>query len=131
MLIQNLMGTIKISYNAVSKIVGMAASTTSGIASMSTGIVEGITNKLSGKSLQSGIELKTVEAKLEINLKIVIHYGVKMHDVCRELQHNVRETVEKLTGLSVSNVNVKVQGISIIEQNVSEKMLISRLEPIS
>lgn len=115
MLIQNVLGKINISHDAISKIVGKTASATSGIAAMATGVVEGITKKLSGKSLQNGIELKIVEAKLEIDLKIIVYYGVKMQDVCSDLQQNVRGAIETLTGLSIHAVNVRVQGIALKE----------------
>ncbi len=123
MRIHNVLGTIQISHAAVSKIIGKAAAATSGIASMSTGLVEGIANKLSGNSLQNGIELKADESKLEISLSIVIRYGVRMHEVCRELQRNVRETVESMTGLTIQTVNVKVQGIATVDGQRQNNLL--------
>ncbi|AET58928.1 hypothetical protein HPL003_10845 [Paenibacillus terrae HPL-003] len=113
MLIQNVLGSIAISKDAISKIIGKTATATMGIASMSTGVVEGITNKLSGKSLQNGIELHVTESGLDVDLSIVVHYGTRMYDVGRELQKNVREAIEKYTGLSIRIINVKVQGISL------------------
>ncbi|WP_440119309.1 Asp23/Gls24 family envelope stress response protein [Paenibacillus sp. QZ-Y1] len=113
MLIQNVLGSIQISDDVISKIVGKIVSTTSEISSMSTGLVEAITKKWSGKSLQNGIAIRNVESRLEINLKVVVHYGTKAHEVCRELQHNVRVHVEHLTGLTIDTVNVIVEGISL------------------
>ncbi|MHA6531271.1 Asp23/Gls24 family envelope stress response protein [Paenibacillus sp. BAC0078] len=109
MLIQNMLGSITISKEVVTKIIGTAAAGTSGIASMSTGMVEEITRKLSGTALQSGIELSSTESGLDINLRIVVHYGARMNEVCKELQMNVREAVEKLAGLSARSVNVRVE----------------------
>ncbi|MEK4510085.1 Asp23/Gls24 family envelope stress response protein [Paenibacillus anaericanus] len=113
MLIQNVLGSIVISKDAISKIIGKTTTATMGIASMSSGVVKGITNKLSGKSLQNGIELHMTESGLDVNLSIVIHYGARIYDVCRELQRNVRKSIEKYTGLSIGIINVKVQGISL------------------
>lgn len=109
MLIQGMLGSITISQEVVAKIIGTAAAATSGIASMSTGRVEEITRKLSGTTLQSGIGLSSTESGLDITLRIVVQYGVRMNEVCRELQQNVREAVEKLTGLSARSINVKVE----------------------
>ncbi|PQP81301.1 Asp23/Gls24 family envelope stress response protein [Paenibacillus sp. PCH8] len=113
MSIQNILGKIQISDDVISKIVGKIANTTSEISSMSTGLVEGITKKWSGKSLQNGIAIRKVETRLEINLKVVVRYGTKVHEVCRELQNNVRVHVEQLTGLTIDTVNVIVEGISM------------------
>ncbi|MNO84289.1 Alkaline shock protein 23 [compost metagenome] len=128
MLIQNVLGSIQISEDVLSKIIGLTTISTNGIASMSTGIIEKISNKVNGKSLQNGVELRIVESGLEIHLKIIVYYGVKMHEVCRELQHNVREAVEKLTGLSISTVNVKVQNILNKKRDSREKLLNVQLQ---
>ncbi|MEK4368800.1 hypothetical protein BK124_05440 [Paenibacillus amylolyticus] len=112
MSIQNVLGKIQISDDVISKIVGKIANTTSEISSMSTGLIEGVTKKWSGKSLQNGIDIRKVESRLEINVKVVICYGTKVHEVCRELQNNVRLHVEQLTGLTIDTVNVIVEGLS-------------------
>lgn len=49
------MGTIHISNDVLSKIVGMAAQSTAGVSSMSVGLTEGIAKSISGKSLQKGL----------------------------------------------------------------------------
>ncbi|MHA7963823.1 Asp23/Gls24 family envelope stress response protein [Paenibacillus sp. CAU 1782] len=69
MRLQNVMGSTHISTIVLSKLVGMAAKMTGGIASMPTSWLEGISNKLSGGSLQNGIELKVDQSSLEINIK--------------------------------------------------------------
>lgn len=118
MSIQNVLGKIQISDDVISKIVGKIANTTSEISSTSTGFVEGITKKWSGKSLQNGIAIRNIESRLEIDLKVVVRYGAKVHEVCRELQNNVRVHVERLTGLSIETVNVIVEGISFNQPDV-------------
>ncbi|WFR61386.1 Asp23/Gls24 family envelope stress response protein [Paenibacillus amylolyticus] len=118
MSIQHVLGKIQISDDVISKIVGKIANTSSEISSMSTGFVEGLTKKWSGKSLQNGIAIRNVESRLEINLKVVVRYGSKVHEVCRELQNNVRLHVEQLTGLTIDAVNVIVEGISFNQPDV-------------
>ncbi len=117
MKLQTVAGSTHISTVVLSKLVGMAAKMTGGIASMPTSWLEGITNKLSGGSLQNGIALKVDRSTLEINIKIVVKYGVKIQEVCRELKHNVKETVEHLTGLTIEVINIRVEGISLKQAN--------------
>ncbi|MCM3132429.1 Asp23/Gls24 family envelope stress response protein [Paenibacillus polysaccharolyticus] len=45
-------------------------------------------------------------------MKIIVHYGSKVHEVCRELQQKVIDQVEHLTGVSIQAVNVFVDGIT-------------------
>ncbi|MEC0124847.1 Asp23/Gls24 family envelope stress response protein [Paenibacillus pabuli] len=110
------MGTIHISNDVVSKIVGMAAQATEGISSMSVGLTEGIAKSISGKSLQKGIDVAIKDDQASIQLRINVQYGSKMHEVCQELQHNVQQAVEQLTGIMVNEIKVQVVGVTMQEQ---------------
>ncbi|NUU76631.1 Asp23/Gls24 family envelope stress response protein [Paenibacillus xylanilyticus] len=109
-------GAIHISNDVVSKIVGMAAQATSGISSMSVGLTEGIAKSISGKSLQKGIDVEVKEDQASIQLRINVQYGFRMHQVCQELQHNVQQAVEQLTGIMVKEIKVHVVGVTMQEQ---------------
>lgn len=113
MFIQNAMGTISISKQLISKIIGKSANATSGIACMSAGVVENIANWLGGNSIRNGIELKETDRGLDIHLNVTIQHRMKMPEVCAVLQFNVREAVEKFTGLSIGSINVTVVGVSV------------------
>ncbi|QOS78698.1 Asp23/Gls24 family envelope stress response protein [Paenibacillus sp. JNUCC31] len=110
------MGAIHISNDVVSKIVGMAAQATGGISSMSVGLTEGIAKSISGKSLQKGIDVAIKDDQASIQLRINVQYGSKMHEVCQELQHNVQQAVEQLTGIMVNEIKVYVVGVTMQEQ---------------
>ncbi|MNY72356.1 hypothetical protein D3C86_2108940 [compost metagenome] len=49
-------------------------------------------------------------------------YGSRIQDVCRDLQENVREAVENMTGLNVVEVNVKVEGVAFTEEETEEQL---------
>ncbi|MDT0122645.1 Asp23/Gls24 family envelope stress response protein [Paenibacillus sp. RRE4] len=109
------LGTIHISNDVVSKIVGMAAQTTPGVSSMSVGLTEGLAKSISGKSLQKGIDVHIQNDEASIQLRINVQYGRKMHEVCQELQHNVQQAVEQMAGVIVKEVKVQVVGIAMPE----------------
>lgn len=112
MLIQQTLGHIQISDEVISKMVGKITSATREISSMSAGWVESISRIWSGRSLQNGIDIRRVDDLVEINVRVIMRYGSKVHEVCRELQHKVIEQVEHYTGLSIQAVNVIVEGIT-------------------
>ncbi|WP_127584377.1 Asp23/Gls24 family envelope stress response protein [Paenibacillus koleovorans] len=113
-------GTIRISDDVVSTIAGLAALETSGIAGMSGGISEGLAKRLSGKNVQKGVSVEVGQVEAAIDLRVIIHYGMKIQDVCRSLQENVKEAVENMTGLTVVEVNVKVEGVAFKEEEIEE-----------
>ncbi|MNI93942.1 hypothetical protein D3C73_1519670 [compost metagenome] len=79
---------------------------------MSSGIVEGIVQRLTGKGPLGGMKLITADTGMDIHLSVIVQSGLRPQDVCRDLRRNVRETVEKLTGLPIGAIHVEVRGIS-------------------
>lgn len=113
-------GLVRISDDVVSTIAGLAALDTPGIAAMSGGLSEGWAKRLSGKNVQRGVTVEVGQLEAAIDLRVVVLYGSKIQTVCRELQENVREAVENMTGLNVVEVNVKVEGVAFKEEVVEE-----------
>lgn len=113
-------GIIRISDDVVATIAGLAALETPGIAAMSGGISEGLAKRLSGKNVQKGVSVEVGSVEAAIDLRIIVHYGIPIQEVCRQLQLNVRESVENMTGLHVVEVNVKVEGVAFKEEELEE-----------
>ncbi|MFD1955094.1 Asp23/Gls24 family envelope stress response protein [Paenibacillus thailandensis] len=114
-------GIIRISDDVVSTIAGLAALETPGIAAMSGGISEGLAKRLSGRNVQKGVSVEVGQLEAAIDLRIIVHYGIPIQEVCRQLQLNVREAVENMTGLNVVEVNVKVEGVAFKEEEAPEE----------
>lgn len=107
------LGAIRIADEVVAVIAGIAAADTPGIASMSGGITEGLANRLMGKNIRKGVKVEVGEEEASIQLKVIVEYGTKIDEVCRTLQHNVKDAVESMTGLRVVEVNVLVEGVEL------------------
>ncbi|MEI7027180.1 Asp23/Gls24 family envelope stress response protein [Paenibacillus sp. y28] len=121
-------GNIRISDDVVATIAGLAALETPGISGMSGGISEGLAKRLSGKNVQKGVSVEVGQVEAAIDLRVIVNYGSQIQDVCRDLQENVREAVENMTGLSVVEVNVKVEGVAFKEEEVVEEKEYPRIK---
>jgi uncharacterized alkaline shock family protein YloU len=53
------------------------------------------------------------ETQAAIDLDIVIDYGVSVADLGRSIQRNVKQSVERMTGLEVVEVNVTVDDVKL------------------
>ena len=62
--------------------------------------------------MQRGVSVEVGQVEAAIDLRVIVNYGSRIQDVCRDLQENVREAVENMTGLTVVEVNVKVEGVA-------------------
>ena len=103
---------IQIANDVVAVIAGVAVSEVPGVASMSKGFAGGITEVLSGKkNLSKGIKVDADDKEVKIDVNIIVEYGTRIPDVAFEIQNRVKKSVENMTGLKVSEVNVHVQGV--------------------
>lgn len=118
------MGIVKISDEVVAVIAGLACSDVKGIVGISSGIVGGITQILSGKkNLSKGVKVNVGENDATIDIFIVVEYGVKIPQVAGEVQSSVKKAVESMTGLSVSAINIFVQNVYLpkVEEMAEEE----------
>ncbi len=109
------LGTIKIADEVVSIIAGLAATEIEGIAGMSGGLVGGIAEMLGRKNFSKGVKVEVGEREAAIDLYIIVKYGVRIPDVALAAQENIKQAIETMTGLSVVEVNVHVQGVNFPE----------------
>lgn len=112
---------IKIANDVISVIAGVAVSEVPGVANMAGGFAGGISEVLSGKkNLSKGIKVDADEKEVRIDVNIIVEYGSRIPDVAYEIQTRVKKSVENMTGLKVSEVNVHVQGVKT-EKEVDDK----------
>lgn len=108
------MGIVKISDEVVGVIAGLATTEIKGVVGMSANLVGGITQILTGKkNLSKGVRVNVGENSATIDLHIVVEYGIRIPEVAVQVQDNVKKTVESMTGLVVSAVNIHVQNVVI------------------
>ena len=113
---ENHSGFIRISDDVIASIAGMAALETAGIAALSGGISEGLSRRLSGKSVHKGVSVEVGQLEAAVDIRVIVHYGSIIPEVCRRLQENIVENVANMTGLKVVEVNVKVDGVAFKEE---------------
>src|SRR5690554_538284 len=109
-------GAIRISDDVVATIAGLSALETPGVAAMSGGISEGLAKRISGRNVHKGVSVEVGNEETAVDLRIIVEYGCKIHQVCRTLQENVKHSLEAMTGLRVVEVNVKVEGVAFKEK---------------
>lgn len=105
-------GIVKISDDVVSVIASIATSEITGVASTDAGVVGSIAHMVTGKKGNTkGVKVAVGEKDASIDIAIAVDYGIKIPEVVNQVQDNVKRTVEAMTGLSVSAVNIYVQSI--------------------
>jgi len=122
------LGTIKISEEVVSIIAGLAATEVPGVAGMSGGVVNGISEMLGRKNLGKGVKVEVGEKEVSIDLYLIVDYGVRIPEVAWNVQENVKNAVENMTGLKVVEVNIHVQGVNMDKENKKQEQQVKEEE---
>jgi len=104
---------ITIADEVIATIAGIAASEIDEVVSMSGRLGDGIAGMLGKKNLSKGIKVEVGEKEVALDLSIIVQYGCKIHIVAKEIQNKVRNAVEEMTGMKVSEVNIHVLGVNI------------------
>ena len=107
-------GSIQISEDVVASVAGMAVLEVEGVCGLSSSIGTDIAEMLGMKTLSKGVRLSAAEAgALRIDCDIVSKFGQNIFELAKNVQENVKASVESVTGLTVSEVNVTVCGIAL------------------
>ncbi len=119
---KGMIGAIRIADEVVSVIAGLAATEIDGVAGMSGGIAGGIAEMLGKKSFTKGVKVEVGEKETAVDLYMIVKYGARIPDVAIAVQENVKKAIENMTGLSVVEVNVHVQGVGFAEEPDEEEV---------
>lgn len=115
-------GQISINNNVVAIIAHETAKKVPGVVELQGTLADGIAGIIGKKAKDKGIRIEMEnEELLTIDLTVVLEFGVRIPDICVQLQAAVKEAVEDMTGQKVFAVNVVVQGI---RNNQEEKKAI-------
>lgn len=109
------LGIVKISDEVISVVAGIAASEINGVLEINHSPANTLGNKLSKKSLEKGVKVLVDNDEAVIEMAITVEYGVKIPEIVYQVQDNVKKTVQAITGLKVSLVNIYVQNIIILK----------------
>jgi uncharacterized alkaline shock family protein YloU len=105
------LGAVQIHNNVIATIARLAALKITGVAELSGNFVDGLAGMIGKKSTDRGIRVDLVDNAVVVELHVVLDLGVRIPHVAWQIQNEVRQSVEQMTGKSVKSVNVIVQGL--------------------
>lgn len=111
------LGVIDISTTAVTTIANQAINQCYGVVGMANkNLANGIANLLSRDS-KRGIDVTIENNEIKIDVYVIVEYGVRIRAVAESIQHTVKFHVEKALDMTVSEVNIFVQGLRMGKEN--------------
>jgi uncharacterized alkaline shock family protein YloU len=111
------LGSIVISNDAVAMLAGGVVMECYGVVGMASQklLKDGFAELLKRDNYSRGVVVKKNEEGYEIDLYVILSYGVKLSEVVASIQEKVKYTLEKTLEQSFTRVNVYVQGIKVMK----------------
>ncbi len=103
-------GNLYISTGVIEKVAKLAALEVDGVAEVSTGS-SGVRGIFAKTNLPKAVDVNMCDGVAELNVNIVVKYGSKVPTVCKNVQEAVKASVQNMTEVAVSKVNIIVVGI--------------------
>ena len=109
-------GSISVSEEAVASLAGGVITESYGVVGMASKQIlkDGWAELLKKENYTKGVVVRNGKAGLEIDLYIVVSFGVKISEVVTEAQKKVKYMLEKSLSQEVDQVNVFVQGVRVV-----------------
>jgi uncharacterized alkaline shock family protein YloU len=110
-------GTTTIGDGVVAKVAGLAAREVSGVYEMGGGTARalGAVRGMVGadKNVTQGVSVEVGERQTAVDLALVVEYGAAIPDLAAAVRKNVISAVERMCGLEVTEVNIKIDDVHL------------------
>jgi len=115
--LKNEYGSIFISNDVITNIIGISAIECYGLVGMaSKSATDGIVKLLKKDNLSQGVKIVIDENNnVSIDLFVIVQFGTKISVVAENIIEKVKYSVEKFTGLNVQKVNVNIEEVRVQE----------------
>ena len=107
------LGNVKIADDVVAMIAGLAATEVDGVAAMAGNITNDLMSKMGVKNLAKGVKVEVIGKRVKADLALVVEYGYNIPVVSQKVQEKVKSTIENMTGLEVSDVDIRIAGVNM------------------
>ena len=112
------LGGINVSIDAIASMTGAIVTECYGVVGMASKqfFKDGMAVLLRKENNSKGVVVKeTREGALELEIYVIICYGVKITEVVSEIQKKVKYQLGKTLDIELSAINVFVQGVKVVD----------------
>lgn len=112
-LTEDAMGEVRIADSVVANIAILAAKETEGVHDTIGNAANALMTKVGMKSASKGVRIEIIDSVVSVELALVMEYGYNIPTTCKKVQERVSNSIENMTGLEVSDVNIRIAGMNI------------------
>ena len=109
-------GAVQIADDVVAMIASLAAPEVEGVRALVGNITNELMSKVGMKKLTKGVKVEVVNQVVTVDIALMMEYGYNIPETCQNVQNKVKAAIENMTGLEVSNVNIRIAGVHMQEE---------------
>ena len=108
-------GTVQIADDVVAMIASLAATEVDGVSAMAGNVTNELMSKVGVKSLTKGVKVEVLDKNVTVDLTVTVtmEYGYNIPATCQAVQQKVKNAIENMTGLTCSDVNIRIAGVNM------------------
>lgn len=114
-ILSNSFGQIVVTTEVIADIVGFSAMQCAGVVGMASQkrVKDGVSELLKRENYSKGIIVKSENNEIEVNLHLVILYGVKIAQIASTVQARVKHELEEIVGIKVRAINIIIEDVKV------------------
>lgn len=106
-------GMVQIADDVVAMIASLAATEVDGVSAMAGNITNELMSKVGMKKLSKGVRVVVTGRSVRVDLAVTMEYGYNIPATCHQVQAKVKAAIENMTGLSCTDVNIRIAGVRV------------------
>ena len=105
------LGTVRIHKNVIASIASLAVLEIEGVKRVGGDFKSGLM-ELVGRKTLAAIKVEfTKNEEIRVDIPLVVKYGYNIPEIASSAQEKVRNALDKMTNLSIKDININVQSI--------------------
>jgi len=110
-------GAVQIADDVVAMIASLATTEVEGVSAMAGNITNELMSRVGMKSLTKGVKVDVLEGNVTVDLSVTMEYGYNIPATCQKVQAKVKSAIENMTGLTCTDVNIRIAGVNIKKES--------------
>ena len=106
---------LSVNTEVIEKMAEIAAKEVEGVAGLSKKSID-LKGIVKTKNAFKGVKVENINGAIEITVYICVKQNAKAKEVAEKVQNNIKDKIQTMTGNAVTQVNVNIADIEIIEE---------------
>ncbi len=103
---------VSVAGEVMSIIAGLSATEIDGVDSLAGNLTNDMITKSSPSKLAKGVRISSDDDNnIRIKMALNLSYGYEIPKLCEQVQEKVKSTIESMTGMGVSTIDIKIASV--------------------